>query len=160
MVRRFNSIITNGTRHILNVNTSTRNVEPGRHISSIRLRAEATENIPVLSRFQFHLSAEVFDIHSAVTVIQHPQRIQINHQSLQKSYGGTRRSRVVAVFIRHPVLNHSRSKTENQIYYQIIRHISGVSESAAAAVQLRSVLDTHMCLCTNDILKMGQFSMG
>ncbi|GJZ78654.1 hypothetical protein Tco_0643491 [Tanacetum coccineum] len=27
MVRRFNSIITNGTRHILNVNTSTRNVD-------------------------------------------------------------------------------------------------------------------------------------
>ncbi|GJZ88234.1 putative reverse transcriptase domain-containing protein [Tanacetum coccineum] len=35
MVCRFNSIITNGTRHILNVNTSTRNVEPGRSCAGI-----------------------------------------------------------------------------------------------------------------------------
>ncbi|GJX15234.1 hypothetical protein Tco_0206992 [Tanacetum coccineum] len=53
MVRRFNSIITNGTRHILNVNTSTRNVEPvvsspifGKGILiDTPNGAEATENI-------------------------------------------------------------------------------------------------------------------
>ncbi|GJX76699.1 hypothetical protein Tco_0323510 [Tanacetum coccineum] len=51
MVRRFNSIITNGTRHILNVNTSTRNVEPGRKdvsdVSSILKGVrEATDILP------------------------------------------------------------------------------------------------------------------
>ncbi|GKA80059.1 alanine--glyoxylate aminotransferase 2 homolog 3, mitochondrial [Tanacetum coccineum] len=51
----------------------------------------------------------------------------------------TRRSRVVAVFIRHPVLNHSRSETENQI----IRYASmvGVDGSWFEAVFSPTTVD-------------------